>query len=166
MTSRAILFAITGAMAFTLLGLRDSATDLTLARLAVAGGALAAAAVIDLREHRVPNPDHPSSCNGCGGARWHRSSAQSSGSCACGLLLSLAIQLPNLDALDMGDIKTALLIALALGVAALPALMIGLVLTAAAREALVVRHGSIALTMVLPVAPFLAVGAALAVAVT
>ena len=164
MTDRAILSAIAGAAAFTLLGLERGATDFTLARLAVAGGALAAAAVIDLREHRVPNrivlPAAAVAAVLAGPGIRHSLPALG----LVAVLLAVALVQPG--ALGMGDIKTALLIALAFGAAALPALMIGLVLAAAAGAALVVRRGSTALTMALPLAPFLAAGAALAVAVT
>lgn len=162
MTSRAILSAIAGAAVFTLLGLEHGATDLTLARLAVAGGALAAAAVIDLREHRVPNrivlPAAAVAAVLAGPGLRHSLPALAL------VAVLLAVALVQRTALGMGDIKAALLIALALGAAAVPALVIGLGVAAAFGAALMLRRGRNALAIAVPLAPFFAAGAALALA--
>jgi leader peptidase (prepilin peptidase) / N-methyltransferase len=164
MTRCATLCALGGAIAFVFLGLLHSVSALTLVRLAVVGAALAAAAVIDLREHRIPNRivlPAAAVCAVLAGPTTLRHSFTALALVAVLLLLALA----QPAALGMGDIKAALLIALALGVAAVPALVIGLGLAAVAGAALMLRHGRSALTTVLPLAPFLAVGAALALAI-
>jgi leader peptidase (prepilin peptidase)/N-methyltransferase len=163
MSRRASLFAITGAAAFVLLGVLHSVSTLTLVRLAVVGAALAAAAVIDLREHRIPNRivvPAAAVCAVLAGPAALRHSFAALALVAVLLLLALA----QPAALGMGDIKGALLIALALGAAAVPALVIGLGLAAATGAALMLRHGRSALVTALPLAPFLAAGAALALA--
>ena len=76
--------------------------------------------------------------------------------------LLLAVLQPA--ALGMGDVKQALLIALALGAAAESALLLGLALAATVAAILVVHRGRPALTTAMPLAPFLAAGAAIALA--
>lgn len=164
MTRRPILFAITGAAAFVLLGLLHDANALTLTRFTVVGAALAAGAVIDLRERRIPNRivlPAAALCAVLAGPASLRHSLVALVLVA--VLLVLALVRPA--ALGMGDIKTALLIALALGDGAVPALVIGLGLAATAGTWLVLRRGRRALTTALPLAPFLAVGATVALAV-
>jgi leader peptidase (prepilin peptidase)/N-methyltransferase len=78
------------------------------------------------------------------------------------VLLVLALVQPA--ALGMGDIKDALLIAVALGAAATAAILLGLVLAAGAGVGLIARRGRRELTTALPLAPFLAVGATIALA--
>ena len=77
-----------------------------------------------------------------------------------GGLLVLAFLQPA--ALGMGDVKEALLIAVALGALAAPALLLGLALAAVAGVVLTLRRGRAALGAALPLAPFLAAGAAIA----
>jgi leader peptidase (prepilin peptidase)/N-methyltransferase len=164
MSHRASLFAITGAAAFVLLGVLHGANAVALTRLAVVGAALAAAAVIDLREHRIPNRivlPAAAACAVLAGPGILRHSLAALALVA--VLLLLALVQPA--ALGMGDIKAALLIALALGAAAVPALVIGLGLAAATGAALMLRYGRSALATALPLAPFLAAGAALALAI-
>jgi leader peptidase (prepilin peptidase)/N-methyltransferase len=164
MTRRPILFAITGAAAFVLLGLLHGANALTLTRFAVVGAALAAAAIVDVRDHRIPNRivlPAAAVCAVLAGPVTLRHSLVALA--LVGVLLLLALVRPA--ALGMGDIKTALLIALALGATAAPALVIGLGLAAAGSAALMLRHGRSALTMAMPLAPFLTVGATLALAI-
>jgi leader peptidase (prepilin peptidase)/N-methyltransferase len=164
MTGRASVSGLTGAAAFVLLGLLHDAAEFTLARLAIVGAALAATAVIDLREHRIPNRivlPAAAVCAVLAGPVTLRHSVTALALVA--ILLLLAFVQPA--ALGMGDVKQALLIALALGATAAPALVIGLGLAAAAGAALVLWHGRQALTTALPLAPFFAAGAALALAV-
>jgi len=164
MTDRPILFAIAGAAAFPFLGVVRGADALTLARLAVVGAALAAAAIIDLHEHRIPNRivlPAAAVCAVLAGPGTLRHSLTALAFVAVLLLLALA----QPAALGMGDIKAALLIALALGATAIPALIIGLGLAAAVGAALVLRRGRSALATALPLAPFLAAGAAVALAI-
>jgi leader peptidase (prepilin peptidase)/N-methyltransferase len=164
MTRCVSLVAITGAIAFALLGLLHGKNALALARLAVVGAALAAAAVIDLREHRIPNRIVLPAAAVCAvlagpGTLRHGLAALA----LVAVLLLLALVQPA--ALGMGDIKAALLIALALGTAAVSALVIGLGLAAAVGAALMLRRGRSALATALPLAPFLTVGATLALAI-
>jgi leader peptidase (prepilin peptidase) / N-methyltransferase len=163
MSHRASLFAIPGAGAFVLLGVLHGANAVALARLAVVGAALAAAAVIDLRERRIPNRIVLPAAGACavlaGPAILRHSLAALA---LVAVLLLLALVQPA--ALGMGDIKAALLIALALGAAAVPALVIGLGLAAAVGAACVLRRGRSAFATALPLAPFLAAGAAVALA--
>jgi leader peptidase (prepilin peptidase)/N-methyltransferase len=164
MTGRASISGLTGAASFLLLGLLHDAAEFTLARLAIVGAALAAAAVIDLREHRIPNRivlPAAAVCAALAGPATLRHGLVALVLVA--ILLLLACAQPA--ALGMGDVKQALLIALALGATAAPALLIGLGLAAAAGATLVLRHGRRALTTALPLAPFFAVGAAVALAV-
>lgn len=155
--------ATIGAAAFTLLELVHGASELTLLRLAAAGAALAAAAVIDLREHRIPNRivlPASAACALLAGPATLRHSLAALAFVALLLLLALA----HPAALGMGDIKAALLIALALGAAALPALLFGLGLAAAVGVTLVALRGRSALAATLPLAPFFAAGTTLALA--
>jgi hypothetical protein len=62
----------------------------------------------------------------------------------------------------MGDVKLALLVVAGLGGVAAHALVVGLVLAATFGAILVVRHGRSAGARSLPLAPFVAAGAALA----
>jgi leader peptidase (prepilin peptidase) / N-methyltransferase len=163
MTGRPIFFAITGAAVFVLLGVVHNANAVTLGRLAVVGAALAAAAVVDLREHRIPNRIVVPAAGVCAVLAGPAALRHSFAALALvAVLLLLALARPA--ALGMGDIKEALLIALALGAAAVPALVIGLGLAAATGAALMLRHGRSALATALPLSPFLAAGAALALA--
>jgi leader peptidase (prepilin peptidase)/N-methyltransferase len=163
MTRSATVSATIGAAVFTLLGLLHGASDLTLARLAAVGAALAAAAVIDLREHRIPNRIVLPASAACAPLAGPATLRHSLGALAIvAVLLLLAVAQPA--ALGMGDVKQALLIAVALGAAAVPALLIGFGMAAAVGGTLVLGHGRSALATALPLAPFLAAGTALALA--
>ena len=63
----------------------------------------------------------------------------------------------------MGDVKLALLLVLGLDGSALRALALGLALAALAGSCAVIRHGRTAWRASLPLAPFLAAGALVAV---
>lgn len=160
MTRPTLIPAMGGGALFALLGVVDGADALALARLTVAGAALAAAALVDLRERRIPN----------------RIVLPAVLVCAClagpamlrlgllalvvvGVLLALALLRPA--ALGMGDVKLALLVAVALGAAATPALLVGLALAALAGLSLALRRGRSALQSAIPLAPFLTVAAAI-----
>jgi leader peptidase (prepilin peptidase)/N-methyltransferase len=163
MSRNATLLGLTGAAVFALLGLVHGAPDLVLARLAVVGAALGAVTAIDLREHRIPNRivlPATVACAVLAGPETLRHSLAALALVA--VLLALAIVQPA--ALGMGDVKQALLIALALGATALPALLLGLVFAAAVGAILVLCRGRPALTTTMPLAPFLATGAAIALA--
>ena len=55
MTRRALTVATAGGVTFASAGLLASTNPLTLARLALLGGALAPAALYDLTQRRIPN---------------------------------------------------------------------------------------------------------------
>jgi leader peptidase (prepilin peptidase) / N-methyltransferase len=162
MNRRSSLAATAGASGFALLGLLHNVNGFTVVRFAVVGAAISAVAVIDAREHRIPNrivlPAAVLCAISAGPALRHSLAALA----LVGVLVVLAFIQPA--ALGMGDVKAAWLIALALGTAAIPALVIGLAVAAAAGAALVLRDGRSALATALPLAPFLAVGSALAIA--
>jgi leader peptidase (prepilin peptidase)/N-methyltransferase len=76
--------------------------------------------------------------------------------------------LPNLlnpAGIGMGDVKLAALLGAALGTAVVSALLVGFLAMGAAAGALLVRHGRAAGQKTIPLGPFLAFGAAVAVLV-
>jgi leader peptidase (prepilin peptidase) / N-methyltransferase len=154
------LVAIAGAALFASIGVLTGGTQLTLARLAVCGAALAAAALIDLREHRIPNRIVLPAAAACALLGLDTLRHSLSALALVGLLLVLALVQPA--ALGMGDVKGAFLVAIALGAAATPALLLGLALAALTGIALTLREGRTALASALPLAPFFAAGATIA----
>jgi leader peptidase (prepilin peptidase)/N-methyltransferase len=75
----------------------------------------------------------------------------------------LAVSVVSPASFGMGDVKLALLLVLGLGGLATQALVLGLVLAAAFGAVLMLRYGSSAARLSLPLAPFLSGGAAVAV---
>ena len=80
---------------------------------------------------------------------------------AGGFLLAAAIARP--DGMGLGDVKLAAVLGLFLGRAVVPALLVALAAGALAGLALVARHGPSARSRTIPFAPFLAIGAAVAI---
>ena len=163
MSRHIVLLAVVGGVLFALLGLVHGADPIGLVRLAFAGGALAAAAAIDLREHRVPNRVVLPAvvvCAALAGPTVLRAGLLAFA--LVGVLLLVALVQPV--ALGMGDIKDALLVAVALGAAATSAILLGLLLAAVAGIGLIARRGRRELTTTVPLAPFLAAGATIALA--
>ncbi len=121
--------------------------------------------MIDLREPRIPNrivlPATAISAALAGPAALRHSLPALA---LVALLLLLAFVQPA--ALGMGDVKQGLLIAVALGAAATAALLLGFALAALVGIALTIRRGRRALAIALPLAPFLAAGATIALALT
>lgn len=155
------LTAAVGAAVFTGIALAEGSCALELVRLAVCGAAVGAVAVVDLREHRIPNRIVLPAAAVCALLAGPATLGKSVPALALvGVLFVLAVVHPA--ALGMGDVKEALLIALALGSFAAPALLLGLALAAVAGIALTIRSGRAALGAALPLAPFLAAGAAIA----
>lgn len=155
------LIALAGATLFAGIAVAQGSAGLVLARLAVFGAAVGAVALIDAREHRIPNRivlPAAAVCALLAGPATLRESVPALA--LVGGLLLLAFLQPA--ALGMGDVKEALLIAVALGTLATPALLVGLALAAVAGLVLTVRRGRAALGAALPLAPFLAAGAAIA----
>lgn len=155
-----IAFGFAGALAFVAAGAAGSASSLDLCRFALGGAALATAAYIDLREHRIPNVVVVPATAVClilavaAGA----SAAAIAGAFAIVLALA-ALPLARPDALGMGDVKLALLVALALDGDATAALVFGLALATFAGLVLVAIRGRVAFRIALPLAPFICVGA-------
>ena len=163
MIRRAITVALAGGVLFALLGLLHDAHGLAIVRLALAGAALTALAEVDLREHRVPNRIVLPAIAAC--AALAGPTVLRQGFVALTLVvLLLMLALVQPVALGMGDIKDALLIAVALGAAATVAILLGLLLAATAGIGLIARRGRRELATALPLAPFLAAGATIALA--
>jgi leader peptidase (prepilin peptidase)/N-methyltransferase len=78
-------------------------------------------------------------------------------------LLTLAPTLVNPAAIGMGDVKLVAFLGLLLGAEVLPAMMLGLLATTPVVAVLLVRRGRAAWRTALPLGPFLALGAAIAV---
>lgn len=93
-------------------------------------------------------------------ARWWLPPAAALG--AAGFLLVPWLVRPA--AMGLGDVKLALLVGAALGVAVVPALAAAFAAAAAAGAVLVMRHGAAARRMAVPFAPFLAGGSVVGLA--
>jgi leader peptidase (prepilin peptidase)/N-methyltransferase len=165
MTKRTFIAATAGSATFASAGLLASTSALTLARLAVLGGALAGAALYDLAERRIPNRIVLSAAAACAALTLAARAPLSLLAGLATVLLLLVVGLRWPAALGMGDVKLALLLVLGLDGSALRALALGLALAALAGSALVVLHGRTALRASLPLAPFIAAGALVAVVV-
>ncbi len=146
---------------FSIAAVNLDATAVDIARLATLGAALGALAWIDLLEHRIPNPIVAPATAICAtlllidGVDVPRLLG---GLVLLGSLLALSLAWPA--SIGMGDVKLALLVVAGLGGLAAQALVLGLVLAAAFGAILVVRHGRSAGARSLPLAPFIATGAA------
>jgi leader peptidase (prepilin peptidase) / N-methyltransferase len=155
------LTALAGGALFAGIAIAEGSSDLELVRLAVFGAAVSAVAFVDMREHRIPNRivlPAAAVCALLAGPAALRESAPALA--LVGGLLVLTFVQPA--ALGMGDVKEALLIALALGTLGAPALLFGLMLAASGGVVLALTRGRAALGAALPLAPFLAAGAAIA----
>jgi leader peptidase (prepilin peptidase) / N-methyltransferase len=163
MKTQALLTAAAGGAALAGAGLSSNSSPLTLARLVVLGGALAAAALYDLAHRRIPNRLVLPAAGVCAALTLAAVTPLSllAGLTLVVLLVAVSLRWPA--ALGMGDVKLALLLVLGLDGSALRALAIGLALAALAGCALLVRHGRMAWRVPLPLAPFIAAGALLAV---
>jgi leader peptidase (prepilin peptidase)/N-methyltransferase len=165
MTTRALIAAAAGSATFASAGLLASTNPLTLARLALLGGALAAASYYDLSQRRIPNRIVLPAAAACAALTLVAGEPLSLLVGLATVLLLLVVSLRWPAALGMGDVKLALLLVLGLDGRALRALALGIALAALAGCALVARHGRTALRASLPLAPFIAAGALVAVVV-
>jgi leader peptidase (prepilin peptidase)/N-methyltransferase len=165
MTKRTLIVATTGGVTFASAGLLATTGPLTLARLAVLGGALAAASFYDLTQRRIPNRIVLPAAAACGALTLAAGTPLSLLAGLATVLLLLVVSLRWPAALGMGDVKLALLLVLGLDGSALRALALGLALAAFTGVALVVRQGRAAWSASLPLAPFIAAGALVAVIV-
>jgi leader peptidase (prepilin peptidase) / N-methyltransferase len=165
MTKRTLIATTAGSATFASAGLLASTSPLTLARLAVLGAALAAASFYDLTQRRIPNRIVLPASAVCAALTLAGGAPLSllAGLALVVLLVVVSLRWPA--AFGMGDVKLVLLLVLGLDGSALRALAIGLLLAAVAGCALLVRHGRTAWRVSLPLAPFIAAGALLAVIV-
>lgn len=164
MTTPAPLVAATaGGASFGAVGMLAGADPLAVARLTVLGAALLSAAYFDLTERRIPNRIVLPAAAICAALTLAAGAPLSllAGVVTVVLLLIVSLRWPA--ALGMGDVKLALLLVLGLDGDALRALTLGLVLAAIAGCALLLRRGRRVWRASLPLAPFLAAGALLAV---
>ena len=165
MTTRAFIVSAVGGATLASAGLLVSTSPLTLSRLAVLGAALAAASFYDLTQRRIPNRIVLPAAAACAALTLAGGAPLSLLAGLVTVLLLLVVSLRWPAALGMGDVKLALLLVLGLDGSALRALALGLALAALAGCALVARHGRTALRASLPLAPFIAAGALVAVVV-
>jgi leader peptidase (prepilin peptidase) / N-methyltransferase len=163
MTRHALIAAALGSAALTGAGLLATASALTLARLGVGGAALAACALYDLRQRRIPNRIVLPAAAVCAFVTLadRLSLSLLAGLAVVLILLMVCLRWPA--AFGMGDVKLTLLVVLALDGSALRALTIGVALAAVAGLIQIARHGSAAWRTALPLAPFVAAGALTAV---
>ena len=163
MTARALITTLAGGATFATAGLLTSTNALTLTRLTVVGAALAAAALYDLTQRRIPNGIVLPAAAACGALTLAAGAPLTLLAGLATVLLLLVVSLRWPAALGMGDVKLALLLVLGVDGSALRALALGLALAALAGITLIVRQGSTAWKASLPLAPFIAVGALAAV---
>jgi leader peptidase (prepilin peptidase) / N-methyltransferase len=163
MTTRALIIAITGGATFVSAGLLGSTSPLTLARLALLGGALAAAAFYDFAQRRIPNRIVGPASAACAVLTLAGGVPLSLLAGLTTVLILLVVSLRWPAAFGMGDVKLALLLVLGLDGTALGALAFAFAFAALSGCALVIRHGSAAWRASLPLAPFVAAGALLVV---
>jgi leader peptidase (prepilin peptidase)/N-methyltransferase len=163
MTTRRLIAAGAGAMTFALCAILLGQPLLALVRLVLLGAALGAVVESDLFERRIPNWIVVPAAFACAVA-WAASGivlfALVEGFVLVGALLSLSLVRP--EALGMGDVKLALLLVLGLDGRGAVALLVALALAACFGLLLLLRLGRSAASRRLPLAPFFAVGALIA----
>jgi leader peptidase (prepilin peptidase)/N-methyltransferase len=162
MTTRALIAATAGGATFASVGVLADAGPLALARLSMLGAALFAVAFFDLMQRRIPNRIVLPAAAACAALTLAAGAPLSLLAGLATILVLLVVSLRWPAALGMGDVKLALLIVLGLDGDALRALALGLVFAALAGLALLIRHRRAAWRTSLPMAPFLALGALLA----
>jgi leader peptidase (prepilin peptidase)/N-methyltransferase len=163
MTRRRRIAAAAGAASFALCTGLLRQPPLALVRLTLLGAALGAIVDSDLLERRIPNRIVAPAAFACAAA-W-AASGNTLVALAEGLALVLALLALSLvrpEALGMGDVKLALLLVLGLDGRAVVALLVALALAAAFGLLLLLRFGRSAASSKLPLAPFFAAGALIA----
>jgi leader peptidase (prepilin peptidase) / N-methyltransferase len=163
MNRRALIACAVGTATFASAGIVASAGVLVLARLAIVGGALAACASYDLVQRRIPNRIVIPATAACTALTLAAGRPLILVAGLTTVLLLLVVSLRWPAALGMGDVKLALLLVVGLDGSAPRALALGLVFAALAGLLRVVRDGGTAWRASLPLAPFLAAGALIAV---
>ncbi len=154
--------AIAAGAVFAVAAVRLDATLIELARVSVLGAALGALVCADLAEHRIPNRIVVPATLVCAALLFLDDVHMEllGGLAVVTLILVLGLLWPA--SFGMGDVKLALLVVAGLGGSAVHALLVGLVLAAVFGALLILRDGRSAATRALPLAPFVAGGAALA----
>jgi leader peptidase (prepilin peptidase) / N-methyltransferase len=162
MTAARLEATAAGGLAFALAAHELAVGPLGLARFSLFGITLGALVATDLAERRIPNRVVVPAIVACLGL------SLADGALGRDLAPALAIvavffvlALASPRALGMGDAKLALLVAVALDGGATTALVLGLALAAGASVVVIARHGPVARTRALPLAPFLAAGSLL-----
>jgi leader peptidase (prepilin peptidase) / N-methyltransferase len=163
MTARRLIAGAAGAATFALCSVVLHLSPLTLVRLALLGAALGAVVESDLTDRRIPNRIVVPAAAACAAA-WAFTgvtfTALANGLVLVGTLLALSLLRP--EALGMGDVKLALLLVLGLDGRGAAALLIALALAAGFGLHMLVRFGTAAASHKLPLAPFFAAGALIA----
>jgi leader peptidase (prepilin peptidase) / N-methyltransferase len=163
MIVRRLIAAGAGAATFPLCALVLHAGPLTLGRLALLGAALGAVVESDFAERRIPNRIVVPAAAACAAA-WAASGIALfplvEGLVLVAALLALSIARP--ETLGMGDVKLALLLVLGLDGRGAVALVVALALAAGFGLLLLLRFGRAAASRRLPLAPFFAAGAVIA----
>lgn len=159
MTIRAAPAAAVGAAVFALIGSVGDLDAVSIVRLAVTGAALAAAAMSDLVDRRIPNRVTVPAALALLGL-WAATGA-APGRIAAGLAVAAALLLIGVAwpaAIGMGDGKLGVVIALGLMDKALLGLASGIILAAIFAAVQRARNSS-SRSSGLPLAPFLTLGA-------
>ena len=156
--------AICGALLFAAAAIHLDAGGAGLVRLSILGAALGVLAYVDVADHRIPNRIVLPASAACAVLlAAQRVSLQSLFPSLVLVALMLVVSIASPAAFGMGDVKLALLVAFGLGGVATRALVLGLVLAAVFGLLLLLRFGRPAAARSLPLAPFLATGAAVVV---
>ena len=163
MIRRATMAAAVGTATFVSAGLIANTSAIVLTRLAIVGGALAACALHDLIQRRIPNRIVVPAAAACVALTLAAGLPLTLIAGLVTVLLLLVVSLRWPAALGMGDVKLALLLVVGLDGNALRALALGLAFAALAGLLRVIREGGTAWRASLPLAPFLAAGALIAV---
>jgi leader peptidase (prepilin peptidase) / N-methyltransferase len=154
----------TGVVVFILVAVLLRQPPLAVVRFAILGAALGAVVESDLVERRIPNRIVTPAATACAATLVTGDVgvvALVEGLVLAACMLVLALIRP--EALGMGDVKLALLLVLGLDGRAALALLVTLALAAGFGLVLLVRSGRAAATSALPLAPFFAAGALIAV---
>jgi leader peptidase (prepilin peptidase) / N-methyltransferase len=158
-----MITAVAGAAAFTLCAVVLHLLPLALGRLALLGAVLGAVVESDLAQRRIPNRIVVPAVVACA-VLWLAGElelfALIQGLVLVVVLLALSLCAPQ--ALGMGDVKLALLLVLGLDGRGVLALLVALALAACFGLLLLVRHGRAGGSRQLPLAPFFAAGALIA----
>jgi leader peptidase (prepilin peptidase)/N-methyltransferase len=166
MTTRRGIAAAAGAASFALCAGLLHLSPLMLVRLTLLGAALGAVVESDLVERRIPNRivvPAAAVCAAATAASGIAPFALIEGLVLVGALLAVSLARP--EALGMGDVKLTLLLVLALDGRVVVALLITLALAAVFGLLLFLRFGRDAASRKLPLAPFFAAGALIALIV-